>query len=395
MRIGIDARFLTHPQVGGFKTYTENLVNALSLVDSANTYVLYLDRPPAEARVPGKSNFSYRVVDGTFPVLGMPIREQIALPRHMAEDRLDVMHFPCLTAALKSRCPFVLSVHDVIWLTSRPGSLSVREGLSPKRWAMWLYNRWVPQLAVRSARHIITGSHAAKEDIVARLGVPPEKISVVSHAIKTIFRPDRNAAVLEDVRRRYGLKEEFVLGIGAADPRKNLVGLVKAYAGLPDALRSQYQLCIVWTHSLLQQELLSLVERLRVRGRVQFLQQVSDEDLASLYNAATLFVFPSHYEGFGLPPLEAMACGTPVVAANNSSLPEIVGDAGLLVDSADFDALAAAMARMLTDATLRGKLSRKGVERARQFSWERFGRETLEVYEGVVHGMGFAGQGQG
>lgn len=385
MRIGIDARFLTHPQAGGFKTYTENLVNALALIDKANTYVLYLDRLSAEATLPQKNNFTYRVVEGTFPVLGMSIREQISLLKHIAQDRIDLMHFPCLTAALKSRCPFVLSLHDTIWLTSRPGSLSLREGRSSKRWAMWLYNRWIPRLAAGRARHIITGSHATKADIVSQLGIPLEKISVVHHPTKTVFRPNRSEAPLEALRRRYSLGKEFILGIGSADPRKNMVGLVSAYAKLPSEQRSQYQLCIVWTHSFLQGGLLNLVDQLGVHGRVRFLEGVSDEELALLYNAATLFVFPSHYEGFGLPPLEAMACGTPVVAADNSSIPEVVGDAGLLVDSTDFDALATAIERALANAVLRAELSRKGSERAKQFCWERFGKETLKVYERALN----------
>jgi glycosyltransferase involved in cell wall biosynthesis len=383
MRIGIDARFLTHPQTGGFKTYTENLVNALSLVPSDNVYVLYLDRPRAEEALPQKDNFDYRVVKGTLPVVGMPLREQIGLLRRIAQDGIDVMHFPCLTAALNSRCPFVLSLHDTIWLTTQPGSLSSREGRSLRRWAMWLYNRWIPQWAARRARHIITGSHATKAEIVNQLDVLPEKVSVIYHTAKMIFRPNGSEAVLEAVRRRYRLDQAFVLGIGSADPRKNMVGLVSAYARLPKEQRSRYQLCIVWTHSFLEQELLGLIDQLGVRDRVRFLKHVSDKDLALLYNTATVFVFPSRYEGFGLPPLEAMSCGTPVVAANNSSIPEVVGNAGLLVDSTDF-ALAGALQRVLDDTALRAELSRKGLERSKQFSWERFGKQTLDVYEKVL-----------
>jgi len=383
MKIGIDARFLAHPQAGGFKTYTENLVKALSLIDSTNTYVLYLDRPPAEATLPKKSSFIYQVVGGTLPVLGMPIREQIGLPRHIMRDRIDVMHFPCLTATLTSRCPFVLTLHDTMWLNSQAGSLNSRGGRSAKRWAMWLYNRWVPQWAARRAQHIITVSQAAKADIVKQLGIPAEKISVVHNAIRAIFRPNESKAPLEVVRHRYSLDGEFILGIGSADPRKNMVGLVRAYAKLSSKQKSRYQLCIVWTHSFLQQELQNLIKQLGVHDRVRFLERVSDKDLALLYNAATLFAFPSHYEGFGLPPLEAMACGTPVIAANNSSIPEVLGDAGLLVDSTDFDALAKAMECALDNAVLRAELSQKGLERAKRFSWERFGKETLKVYERV------------
>jgi len=246
---------------------------------------------------------------------------------------------------------------------------------------MWLYHRWVPQWAATRAQHIIAVSHATKVDIAHQLDIPSGNISVVHNAIKMIFRPNRSKAQLEAIRHRYGLDEEFILGIGSTDPRKNIVGLVRAYAKLPTKQRSRYRLCIVWTYSFFQRELLDLIDLLEVRGQVRFLERVLDEDLALLYNAATLFVFPSHYEGFGLPPLEAMACGTPVVAANNSSIPEVVGDAGLLVDSTDFDALATTMERALDDTSLRSELSRKGLERAKQFSWERMGKQTLEVYK--------------
>jgi len=384
MRIGIDARFLTHPQAGGFRTYTEILVKALGQVDSSNAYVLYTDRSPGEATLPRRSNLTYRVVKGTFPLLGMPIREQIGLPRNIAQDGIDVMHFPCLTASLTARCPAVVTVHDTIWLSFQPGTLSSRDVRSAKRWAMWLYNRWVSQLAAKRADHIIAVSHATKADIVSQLGISVNKISVVHNAIKTVFQPNVSETQAEGVRRRYGLDNDFILGIGSADPRKNMVGLVSAYSKLSREQKSRYQLVIVWTHSLLQNELLSLIDRSGIRGRVRFLERVSDLDLALLYSSATVFVFPSHYEGFGLPPLEAMACGTPVVAAKNSSIPEVVGEAGLMVDAADFDALALAIEQVLDDSTLQAELVRKGLERVRYFSWERLGRQTLEVYGKVA-----------
>ena len=381
MRIGIDARFLTHPQIGGFRTYTENLVKALCRVDSSNTYVLYTDRPHGDSPLPQRSNLSYRVVQGTLPLLGMPFREQISLPRHVSRDGIDVMHSPCLTAPLTTRCRSVVTVHDTIWLSFQPGTLSSRDVRSAKRWAMWLYNRWVSQWAAERADHIIAVSHATKADIVSQLGIPAHKISVVHNAIKTIFQPNVSETQAESVRRQYDLDEPFILGMGSADPRKNMMGLVSAYARLPREHRSRYQLVVIWTHSLLQNELLSRIGQLGIHDRVRFLKHVPDRDLALIYNQASLFVFPSHYEGFGLPPLEAMACGTPVVAADNSSIPEVVGEAGIVADSEDFGALALAMARVLDDPALQVELVRKGLERARHFSWERFGRQTLEVYE--------------
>lgn len=384
MRIGIDARFLTHPQAGGFRTYTEILVRALGRVDSSNVYVLYTDRSPGEVPLPRRGNLTYRVVKGTFPLLGMPIREQIGLPRNIAQDGIDVMHFPCLTASLAARCPSVVTVHDTIWLSFQPGTHSSRDVRSPKRWVMWLYNRYVAQLAAKRADHIIAVSHATKADVVSQLGISADKISVVHNAIKPVFQPNVGETQAGDLRRRHGLDKDFVLGIGSADPRKNMVGLVSAYAKLSREQRSRYQLVIVWTHSLLQNELLNLIDRSGIRDQVRFLERVPDKDLALLYNLATLFVFPSHYEGFGLPPLEAMACGTPVVAARNSSIPEVVGEAGLMVDATDFGALALAMERVLDDPALQAELVQKGLERARYFSWERLGRQTLKVYEKVA-----------
>ncbi|MFW6116873.1 MAG: glycosyltransferase family 4 protein [bacterium] len=386
MKVGIDARFLTHPQSGGFKTYTENLVMALDLVDGTNTYVLYVDRSPVETALPIRDNLTYEVVEGTLPMLGMPIREQFSLPKHAAQDDVDMMHFPCLTAPLGSQCPFVLTLHDVIWLTERPGSLISSSGRSLRRWAMWFYNTWVPRLASRRARCIVAISHATKADIVRQLRIPSERISVVHNAVKPIFRPNGDKTLPAAIRHRHDLdqNQDFILGIGSADPRKNMTGLVRAYAKLPASQRARYKLYIVWTHSLLKNELLGLIGQLGLRSRVTFLEQVPDEDLVLLYNAATVFVFPSHYEGFGLPPLEAMACGTPVVAADNSSIPEVVGDASLLVDSMNVSALSTAIERVLDDRVLQAEMSQKGLARAEQFSLGRFGRETLEVYEKVL-----------
>jgi len=379
MRIGIDARFLTHPQSGGFKTYTENLVKALSLIDDANTYVLYLDRPPAEGALPRKRNFVHRVVEGTHPVLGMPVREQIGLPRSIRQDRPDIMHFPCLTAPVSVPCPFAVTLHDVIWL-SKPSFAK----WSPKRLIMWTYTRYVSLLATRRARVIITVSESSKREIIQRLGVAQEKVVVTYEAVGSAFRFLADRSLLDRVCRQRGLPAGFVLAIGSADPRKNILGLLRAYAGFGPGLIDRYALVIVWTHRLLADEIAAEVARLALGNHVHFLSGVSDDELVGLYNAATVFAFPSHHEGFGLPLLEAMACGTPVVAAHNSSIPEVVGDAALLVDSTDTVALSTAIAQVLADPELRKGLGRKGLQRARMFSWERCARETLSIYEGIA-----------
>lgn len=379
MRIGIDARFLTHPQQGGFKTYSEHLVAALAEIDTTNEYFLYIDRPPPlDSCLPRGTRLRYRLVPGTLPALGMPLREQVGLALCAMRDRLDLFHAPCLTAPLALRCPLVVTIHDMIW--RRPERFAQPGARTSARSLMAQYYRLLPSLAARRAAAVITVSHAAKADIVAELGLSPARVTVTHEAAKPSFRPPASDAAAEGARTRFHLAPGYLLAMGSADPRKNLEALLRAYAALPAALRAEHQLAIVWTHRYLTGRLAAVAQSLGIAERLVALDQVSDVELAALYAGAAAFVFPSRYEGFGLPPLEAMACGAPVVAADTSSLPEIVGDAALLVPSDDDDALATALARVLREPVLARELAARGLRRAAGFSWRRCAEETLAVY---------------
>jgi glycosyltransferase involved in cell wall biosynthesis len=384
MKIGIDARFLTHPQPGGFKTYVENLIASLAQVDSGNEYVLYLDRlPNYGSKLPAGSNFTSRVVPGSWPVIGMPWREQVALRNEAAKDRIDLFHAPCLTAPLYLNCPLVITVHDMIW--AWPQRISRKGSLSIKRQLMGWYNYAIPKSAMKRASAIITVSHAARESIIARSGIKADRIFVTYEAASPSFKQINDEQRLAAIRRKYELPVNFILAIGSADPRKNIDTLVQAYSCLPGELQEQHQLVIVWTHSLLADALSQKIEELGLVRRVRFLRQVSTDDLVLLYNAASLFVFPSLYEGFGLPPLEAMACGTPVIAANNSSIPEIVGDAALLFDATIPDAIARTMLQALAAGeAFRTNLIQNELKRADSFSWQRCATQTLGVYQRIL-----------
>lgn len=380
MRIGIDARFLTHPQVGGFKTYSENLIAALAKVDSENEYILYLDRPSeVQTKLPYQANFTSKIVPGLWPVIGMPWREQISLASQVVKDKVDLLHSPSLTAPLRLSCPLVVTIHDMIWLF--PEKFSRAKSRSLQRKLMEWYYRFVPKSAVQHASTILTVSQAAKDSIIQHLGISPEHVLVTHEAANHIFRPVDDKQQIEAIRSKYQLSSEFILAIGSADPRKNMTRLVQAYALLPTTVRDRYKLAIVWTHHLLAADLADQIKELRLDNQVQFVKQVSNEDLVLLYNAASLFVFPSLYEGFGLPLLEAMACGTPVVAANNSSIPEIVGDAALLFEAEDINMMVEIIAQVLTNQTLHRSLAQKGLERAGSFSWENCARQTLLGYQ--------------
>jgi len=383
MRIGIDARFLTHPQPGGFKTYTENLIMALSQIERENKYLLYVDREPSDSDlIPGTKNFEIKVVTGSLPMVGVPWREQVGLSRQATTDKIDLFHAPCLTAPLFLNCPLVVTVHDMIWAFpekySRSGSLSI------KRRLMEWYNYWIPKSAVKRATSVITVSESARESIVQYLDLPAAEIFVTHEAAGSSFRRTEDLNILAKQRSTQNLPDTFIMAIGSADPRKNMGTLLKAYSLISEDLRQKYHLVIVWTHSFLTGEFLSQLDKLHIRETVHFLRNVSNDDLGLLYNSASLFVFPSHYEGFGLPLLEAMSCGAPVVAANNSSIPEIVGDAALLFDAQDAAEMSGLMISVITNESMFQKLRTRGLERAVQFSWEKCARETVDVYAHVL-----------
>jgi glycosyltransferase involved in cell wall biosynthesis len=382
MKIGIDSRFLTHPQKGGFKTYTENLVSNIALLDQKNEYILYLDRPPAQdTRIPVQENFSYRILKQA-PVIGMPWREQVQLSVQTNRDRIDLLHSPCLTAPLMSSCPLVMTIHDMIWLFPKKYSRSHTFSLQWK--LMEWYQLVVPRAAARRASAILTVSQQSKDSIVEHLGIDPDHIFVTQGAVNSSFHPVRDAERLQTLREKYQLPSRFVLAIGSADPRKNIETLVQAYALLPENVRKEYHLVIVWTAATLAAATYKLVEVLGMNEYMHFINQVSNEELVLLYNKASLFVFPSLYEGFGLPMLEAMACGAPVIAANTSSIPEVAGDAALLVEAKDANGIANAILRILSDENLAAEMVQKGLKRNSMFSWKKCAIETLSIYQRVM-----------
>jgi len=378
MKIGIDARFLTHPQKGGFKTYSENLITALACVDDKNEYILYLDRMPDQnTKIPQQPNFAYKVLK-QLPGIGMPWREQGEISLQTSRDKLDLLHSPCLTAPILHACPLVITIHDMIWLFPQQYSRSDTFSLQWK--LMEWYQLTIPRISSRRAAAIITVSQLSKDDIVKHLGIDPGLVHVTQEAVSPFFQPAEDTSQVQSLRTKYGLNSKFILAIGSADPRKNIETLVNAYALLPESLRTEYHLAIVWTAPVLATSLASSIQDLNLSRFVHFLFKVPNEDLVFLYNEASLFVFPSLYEGFGLPVLEAMACGTPVIAANTSSIPEVSGDAALLVDARDPQGMSAAMARVLSDNILASEMVQKGLKRNALFSWEKCARETLMVY---------------
>lgn len=368
MRIAIDARKLHDYGIG---TYVRNLVAQLARIGGNDTYVLLCRPedvdfvralgPQFEAHVEGAGNYS--------------IREQITVPLSLSRARVDLLHAPHYVVSPLNRCRTVVTIHDCIHLRF-PQYL-------PNR-AAGLYAKVVMTWAARRARRILTVSQASKDDILHYLGVPDSKVEVIHNALDERLATPPTSDEVARVRDRFLLRSPFVLYAGNIKPHKNLDRLIEAYALIRKRGIEDVKLLIIGDEISKYPNLRRIVHRHQLHQHVRFLGFVPDATLAVLYRLAKVFVFPSLYEGFGLPPLEAMAAGVPVVTSNVSSLPEVVGDAALLIDPLDASAIADAMARVLRDPALNADLVRRGLERVKAFSWERSVARTRQVYTDVL-----------
>jgi glycosyltransferase involved in cell wall biosynthesis len=268
--------------------------------------------------------------------------------------------------------PTVLTVHDLIFrhLPEHHKSLN--------RW----YLRWALPLYCRRADRVIAVSEATRHDLIEAYDLPPEKVHVIHEAASPRFRATSEASQA-DVRTRYGLPDHYLLFVGTLEPRKNLTRLLRVWTTLRRSGEVP-PLVLVGARGWLIDEFFRALGRSAYRKDVMLPGYIADEDLPAIYGSATAFVFPSLYEGFGLPPLEAMACGTPVACSDTSSMPEVVGDAAVTFDPQDEDAMAEALRRIVRDADLRAELQVRGLRRAAQFSWKRAARETIALYEELI-----------
>jgi glycosyltransferase involved in cell wall biosynthesis len=379
MRIAIDARPASHPQPGGFKRYTEQLLYALAQTDTENQYLVFFDRAPARDFFAGNPNFRSVILPSRVPALGVIWREQWTVPQYTKRAGADVIHFTVNSGARVLPCPLVVTMHDIIFWDERPALQGLRAAEKIKRYGMYLYNRWAARVALQQAQHLITVSEYSKQNIVTRFGIAPGQVSAIYPGLSDIFRP-LSESEKNSLREQYNLRKPFLLGLCSASPRKNTLGLLEAYAALEPALRETYELVLVWTHGLYKEQVTRSIQAHALDKHVRSLHNVSDADLVGLMNLTTLFVFPSLDEGFGLPPLEAMACGAPVVASNRASLPEVLGDAAVLTDASNARIMARSIAELLEQPARLQEYRARGLEWVARYSWRRCARETIQVY---------------
>jgi glycosyltransferase involved in cell wall biosynthesis len=351
MRIGIDIQS-TLGRKTGIGLYTANLLRALRQVAPQHEYVELSWGRTEELRIDQRLRW-----------------QQFELPRRAQAVGVDLLHVTGFDAPLWKPCPVVLTVHDLI-------GLLFPTSLPPVSRFYW--SRWLPR-AIHWADRIITDSEHTQRDLNRLLGIPAECVEVIYLGVNEAFQSLQDQAALETIRQRYSLPMGIILYVGTLEPRKGLDTLIAAYGTL--AADAPHDVVIAGKRGWYTEPLFQQVEALGLGQRVHFTDYIPDEDLPALYNLAHLFVYPSRYEGFGLPVLEAMACGVPVVCTNAASVPEIVGDAALLVPPDDVEALAAAMRRVLDDRVLEAELVARGLERARSFTWEETARRTVQIYE--------------
>lgn len=386
MRIAINALFLQEPRTGTGR-YLYNLLNALGRVDGINEYLLFSPRQPAELpETP--STFEWQTVPvGRFQHAGENVTkvvwEQHTFPLAAKHAGARLMHIPHFAPPLRTRgIATLVTVHDVITMRlPEYRATPAAQGYS--------------RLVARAAKHataILTVSDYSKQDIIELLDVPAERVRVIREAPAPHYRRVTDPERLRAVREKYGLGPRYVLNVGGLDVRKNVRGLIAAFAAVYHSLRERnLQLVIAGDPDRLGTSALfpdwrALAATFSIPNQI-VCTPIDEEDLPALYAGASCFAYTSLYEGFGLPPLEAMACGAPVVCSDRTSLPEVVGSAGVLVDPEDADQLGAALLRVLSDQPYADDLRARGLARARQFTWEQVAAQTSSLYAEVTGTM--------
>jgi glycosyltransferase involved in cell wall biosynthesis len=368
LRIAIDASTISTQ--GGPRSYVLGLLDALGRIDKENDYIVFYNDPVHLGRFPWAREL---VLPGKSPLRRL-WREHIALPLACRRENVDLLHGPKSAIPFWSPCPTVVTLHDLIPITHPETETRAAQ----------LYWRMQIPIAARRADFIITDSDHARAEIVEMFGVTGNRIAVTPLGYPPAMDEPFDTVRAAELRGCYGLPESYILYVGTIQPRKNLGMLIEVYARLRHERHTTQKLVVAGRKGWMYETLFARISALGLEGDVIFTGFIPDEDLPGLYDGASLFVYLSLFEGFGLPPLEAMARGVPVVTSNTTSLPEVVGDAGIMVSPDNFEDVFQGMLRVLSDTAMAERMRQAGKARARQFSWERTAQETLALYRQVA-----------
>lgn len=379
MRIAIDYTAAIR-QKAGIGNYVRRLVDALLAQDTVNSYTLLTSgRPTRERPFPQADNVRGRSIyipDRYLNIIWY--RWRLPLYTTYFSGQVDIYHGPDFALPPTGKTlRKVVTVHDLAFLEHPEyavPSLAATLG------------KVVPE-AVAAADVVCTVSQEVSRTLIKHFHTPREKLTVIPNGVSPYFRRITDPILLQSTHHKFGLKHPFVLGVGTLEPRKNHIGLIKAFYQAQKKKNGPAMLALAGGKGWLYEETMQLVEELKLTKKVRFLGRVTDLELVTLYSMADVFAFPSFAEGFGVPPLEAMACGVPVITSNTSSLPEVVGNAGLLVDPHNTEELSTAIMRILGDKQLQEDLRQKGYERVKHFTWQEAARKMLTVYQKLFEGV--------
>lgn len=372
LKIGIDYTAALK-QGGGIGRYTRGLITTLAQLDQQHRYLLLYtpDSPMAGLRTfDNQPNFSHKQY---------PLRERwmtigwhrfnLPLPVETFTGPVDLFHSPNFILPPAHRAKTLLTVHDLSFIRHPQGAVDK-------------LRRWLEKVVPRSlarADHILADSHSTKQDLIDIYNISPSQITVVGAGVESRFQPITKPSALKQVTDKYNLPSKFILGVGTLEPRKNFTGLIEAFSH--SAVCETHHLVIAGGKGWLYDDIFAAAESSAVADRIHLIGFVADEDLPTLYSLADVFAYPSHYEGFGIPVIEAMACGTPVVCADNSCLPEVAGNSAVQITATDRNALANALHQLVTDFSLREKVISEGFQQAKQFNWPTAAQRLLTVYQ--------------
>ncbi len=374
MRIGIDARRM-QVKPTGVGRYLSNLLHEWSISEPHEDYSLFFSYQETAYPFLKQNCFTQCVLDERFVGSIKTLWEQLYLPLYLKKIPLDVFFSPQYFLPFWLSSPTVVTIHDISYTALPP------EYPLAGHWKYHYFSRW----AARHAAAVITPSEFSKQEILKHYGIPESKIVVIPLAPERIFRPLTDSHTLESIKSKYGLKGPFFFNIGTILPRRNIPNLLRSFKRLLEKHKDIYLLIVGENHLRPSSTFDQLISDLRLSDNVIWHSYIPEEDLVPLYCAAHALVYPSSYEGFGLPVLEAMACGTPVITTRQSSLPEVAGEAGLYVDPHSLNDLTDAMINILENNFLRAELRQKGLKQASRFSWSRTARETMDVFRKIAN----------
>jgi len=368
MRIGIMLRAVTEKQ--GIGLYTKNILKNLLNIDKDNQYILFYKGKRRETSFSNYPNVEEQWINIPYKILW----DQIFIPFSSVRAHIDVLFSTKFTLPLILPYKTVTVLHGMEWYSH------------PEFFKLWdvLYVKFMMPLYVRKATRVISVSHTTKKDIIKFTGVNKSKIIVVHLAAEDIFTEPLNVSFIEKVKTKYTLPLKFILHVGLIYPEKNVERLIQAFAKVAE--KFPHKLVLVGGFRWKYEGVFKLIEKLNLKDKIIMIRWVSHSELRVFYRLADLFVFPSLYESFGMPVLEAMACGCPVVTSSTGATPEIVGDAALIVDPRSVDEIYKATMRVLKDKALRAKVISKGYTQAKKFSWEKSARKMLSVFKEIVEG---------